>query len=128
VSTDSLNRRILVVDDNPSIHDDFRSILQFETGLEAFGLARSALFGGSIPVPSHEPFQVDCVDQGQAALTAMETARSEDRPYAVAFVDMRMPPGWDGLETIEHIWKADSRLQVVVCTAYSDQPWDDEIA
>ncbi len=125
MSTGSLNRRVLVVDDNPSIHDDFRSILQSETGLEAFGLARSALFGGSIPVPSHEPFQVDCVDQGQAALTAMETARSEDRPYAVAFVDMRMPPGWDGLETIEHLWKADSRLQVVVCTAYSDQPWEE---
>jgi diguanylate cyclase (GGDEF)-like protein len=125
VSTDSLNRRILVVDDNPSIHEDFRSILQFETGSETFELARSALFGGLIPLPSHEPFEVDCVDQGQAALTAMEAARSEDRPYAVAFVDMRMPPGWDGLETIEQLWKADSRLQVVICTAYSDQPWDE---
>jgi diguanylate cyclase (GGDEF)-like protein len=125
VSTDSLNRRILVVDDNPSIHDDFRRILQFETELKTLELARSTLFGESIRLPSHEPFEVDCVDQGQAALTAMEAARSEDRPYAVAFVDMRMPPGWDGLETIEHLWKADSRLQVVICTAYSDQPWDE---
>ena len=125
MSTDSLNRRILVVDDNPSIHDDFRRILQFETELKTVELARSALFGESIPVPSHEPFQVDCVDQGQAALAAMETARSEDRPYAVAFVDMRMLPGWDGLETIEQLWKADSRLQVVICTAYSDQSWDE---
>ncbi|MGQ0556222.1 MAG: response regulator transcription factor [Nitrospiraceae bacterium] len=93
--------------------------------MEAFELARSVLFGGSIPVPSHEPFEVDYLDRGQAALTAMEAARSKDRPYAVAFVDMRMSPGWDGLETIEHLWKADSRLQVVICTAYSDQPWDE---
>lgn len=55
----------------------------------------------------------------------MEAARNEDLPYAVAFVDMRMPPGWDGLETIEQLWKADSRLQVVMYTAYSDQPWDE---
>jgi diguanylate cyclase (GGDEF)-like protein len=125
VSTDSLNRRVLVVDDNTSIHHDFRRILQSETEWETLERARSALFGESIPVPSHEPFEVDCVDQGQAALTVMETARSENRPYALAFVDMRMPPGWDGLETIEHLWQADARLQVVLCTAYSDQPWDE---
>lgn len=125
MSTDSLNRRVLVVDDNTSIHHDFRRILQSETEWETLERARSALFGESIPVPSHEPFEVDCVDQGQAALTVMETARSENRPYALAFVDMRMPPGWDGLETIEHLWQADARLQVVLCTAYSDQPWDE---
>ena len=125
MSTDSLNRRVLVVDDNTSIHHDFRRILQSETEWETLERARSALFGELIPVPSHEPFEVDCVDQGQAALTAMETARSENRPYALAFVDMRMPPGWDGLETIEHLWQADARLQIVICTAFSDQPWDE---
>jgi diguanylate cyclase (GGDEF)-like protein len=125
VSTDSLNRRVLVVDDNTSIHHDFRRILQSETEWETLERARSALFGESFPVPSHEPFEVDCVDQGQAALSAMETARSENRPYALAFVDMRMPPGWDGLETIEYLWQADAGLQIVICTAYSDQPWDE---
>ena len=55
----------------------------------------------------------------------VQLARNEGRPYAVAFVDMRMPPGWDGLETIEHLWEADAELQVVICTAYSDQPWDE---
>lgn len=123
--TDSLNRRVLVVDDNTSIHHDFLRILQSETEWQTLERARSALFGESIPVPSHEPFEVDCVDQGQAALIAIETARSENRPYALAFVDMRMPSGWDGLETIEHLWQADARLQIVICTAYSDQPWDE---
>lgn len=123
MSTDSLNRRILVVDDNPSIHDDFRSILQFDTESEALERARSALFGDASLIQAHEPFQVDCADQGQVALDLVQAANNAGRPYAVAFVDMRMPPGWDGLETIEQLWKVDAGLQVVVCTAYSDQPW-----
>jgi diguanylate cyclase (GGDEF)-like protein len=125
VATDDTNRRILVVDDNPSIHNDFRRILQIEPEWEPLERARSTLFDEVNRLPSHEPFDVDCIDQGQAAVAMVQTACKEGRPYAVAFVDMRMPPGWDGLETIEHLWKADARLQVVICTAYSDQPWDE---
>ncbi|HVY71354.1 MAG TPA: response regulator, partial [Verrucomicrobiae bacterium] len=50
-------------------------------------------------------------------------AAAQDRPYAMAFIDVRMPPGWDGVETIEQIWKTNPDLQVVVCTAYSDYSW-----
>lgn len=125
MAMDDTNRRILVLDDNLSIHNDFRRILQIEPEWETLELARSALFDEAIRLPSHEPFDVDCVDQGEAALAMVQTACKEGRPYAVAFVDMRMPTGWDGLETIEHLWKVDDRLQVVICTAYSDQPWDE---
>jgi signal transduction histidine kinase len=55
----------------------------------------------------------------------VQMARNESRPYAVAFVDMRMPPGWDGLETIEHLWEVDAELQVVICSAYTDHSWED---
>ncbi|MEK6586076.1 MAG: diguanylate cyclase [Nitrospirota bacterium] len=123
MSTDSLNQRILVVDDNPSIHDDFRRILQLDTESEDLERACSALFGDARLIQAHEPFQVDCADQGQVALDLVQAANNAGRPYAVAFVDMRMPPGWDGLETIEQLWKVDAGLQVVICTAYSDQPW-----
>ncbi|GEM_PF-5817682 len=50
-------------------------------------------------------------------------ALSTSSPYKVAFVDMRMPPGIDGLDTIEQIWDIDPRLQIVICTAYSDHSW-----
>ncbi len=122
---DLLNRRVLVVDDNSSIHHDFLKTLRLEMDQDALEQARSALFGESNPLRSHEPFEVDCVSQGQVAVTFVQTAKKEGRPYAVAFVDMRMPPGWDGLETIEYLWEADPGLQVVICTAYSDQPWDE---
>ena len=61
--------------------------------------------------------------QGQEALDKIKQAIAEGRPYAVAFVDVRMPPGWDGIETIERLWVIAPLLQVVVCTAYSDYSW-----
>jgi two-component system NtrC family sensor kinase len=57
----------------------------------------------------------------------VQEAMNADRPYAVAFVDMRMPPGWDGVETVEHLWQEDPELQVVICTAFSDHAWEDVI-
>ena len=119
------NRRVLVVDDNSSIHHDFLKILQLESKQDVLEQARSTLFGESTPRMTQEPFEVDCASQGQGALTLVQMAKNEGRPYAVAFVDMRMPPGWDGLETIEHLWAVDPQLQIVICTAYSDQPWDE---
>ena len=122
---DDANRRVLVVDDNLSIHHDFKRILRQESEPKGLDDARLALFGESTPIDPHEPFEVDCADQGRAALALVEAAGHVGRPYAVAFVDMRMPPGWDGLETVEHLWKVDARLQVVICSAYSDQPWEE---
>ena len=119
------NRRILVVDDSSSIHHDFKKILQLDLESEALDQARSALFDDTRSVQLRETFDVDCVDQGRTALDRVEAACKAGCPYAVAFIDMRMPSGWDGLETIEQLWKVDPELQVVICTAYSDQPWDE---
>ena len=119
------NRRVLVIDDNQAIHKDFRKILQTKAGNEDFDQARAALFGDPPPLEALERFDLDCADQGQAGLTLVQLARNEGRPYAVAFVDMRMPPGWDGLETIERLWEVDAELQVVICTAFSDRPWEE---
>jgi signal transduction histidine kinase/AmiR/NasT family two-component response regulator len=45
----------------------------------------------------------------------------------MAFVDVRMPPGWDGVETTAKIWEKYPDLQVVICTAYSDYSWKDMV-
>lgn len=119
------NRRILVIDDNPSIHDDFRKILSPAIEGEAMYSARAALFGDAPTMPIRVPFEIDSTDQGQKGLGLVDSAQREGRPYALAFVDMRMPPGWDGLETIEHLWYSQPDLEIVICTAYTDHPWDD---
>lgn len=121
-----VNRRILVVDDNPSIHQDFRKILvpDAPTSLDVDAEA-AALFGSAAPASQASGFTVDVAHQGQEALEMIRRARAEQRPYALAFVDMRMPPGWDGLTTITHIWEVDPEIQTVICTAYSDRSWDE---
>lgn len=127
-ATDShQNRRILIIDDNVSIHDDFRKILQAESEANILDEARISLFGGRPLIQGLVRFELDYADQGQAALALVQMACQEERPYAVAFVDMRMPPGWDGLETIEYLWEVDPEIQTVICTAYTDHSWDDII-
>ncbi|MFZ3013801.1 MAG: histidine kinase dimerization/phospho-acceptor domain-containing protein, partial [Nitrospira sp.] len=121
------NRRVLVIDDNRSIHEDFRKILQPGTETQRLDEARALLFGGDSFQKALVRFELDYADQGQAALALVQMACREERPYAVAFVDMRMPPGWDGLETIERMWEADPEIQTIICTAYTDHSWDDII-
>ncbi|MGH8329449.1 MAG: diguanylate cyclase domain-containing protein, partial [Pseudomonas sp.] len=118
------NRRILIIDDTPSIHEDFRKILGPEIECEqTLAGAEEALFG-TVQL-DRLTFQLDSAYQGQEALELVTRALAEGRPYAMAFTDMRMPPGWDGLETIEQLWKADPHLQIALCTAYSDYTWED---
>ncbi|MGG7648824.1 diguanylate cyclase (GGDEF) domain-containing protein [Pseudomonas frederiksbergensis] len=118
------NRRILVIDDTPSIHEDFRKILGPEADDEkTLAGTEEALFG-TVQL-DRLTFQLDSAYQGQEALELVTRARAEGRPYAMAFTDMRMPPGWDGLETIEQLWKADPHLQIALCTAFSDYTWED---
>jgi signal transduction histidine kinase len=115
------NRRILLIDDNESIHQDFRKILNPTTPGKA-GLASVAaeLFGNASGSNLEAPFEIDSAFQGKEGLDLVIRARDDQRPYAMAFVDLRMPPGWDGIETITRIWAEDPHLQVVICTAYSD--------
>jgi signal transduction histidine kinase len=119
------NRRILVIDDNVSIHEDFRKILAPAKDSDSLDQARAALFGEALTLPPQEHYELDFTSQGREGFGLIEAAQREGHPYAMAFVDMRMPPGWDGLETIEHIWYVDPDLEIVICTAYSDHSWED---
>ncbi|MEO8350673.1 MAG: response regulator, partial [Chthoniobacteraceae bacterium] len=121
------NHRILIIDDNPAIHEDFRKVLNpksspLEDELEA---EEASLFGDAPGASVALNFQIDSAFQGQEGLEKVRAATAAGLPYAVAFVDVRMPPGWDGIETITHIWKEFPDLQVVICTAYSDYSWDE---
>nr|WP_232374337.1 GGDEF and EAL domain-containing protein [Pseudomonas chlororaphis] len=115
------NRRILIVDDTPEIHQDFRKILGPQDK-EHLSSIETSLFGSHQAPGQH--FQLDSAYQGQEAVELVKRAQAEGRPYALAFLDLRMPPGWDGLQTIEHLWKIDPHLQIALCTAFSDYSWE----
>jgi len=122
------NNRILLVDDNPAIHTDFKKILrqQGTNRGEALDSAEAILFGkekrGQAEI---EDFAIDSATQGRDGLEMVKAALELEQPYATAFVDVRMPPGWDGIETVARMWEVQPDLQVVICTAYSDYSWED---
>jgi CheY-like chemotaxis protein len=118
--------RILVVDDTASIHRDYQHILappRADPG-ERF---EEQLFGRKRPAARAKSprFYVGSAYQGRHALDMVEESLRAGAPYALAFVDVRMPPGWDGIETVCRIWAVHPDLEVVIATAYSDRSLDD---
>ncbi|MBL8751246.1 MAG: response regulator [Planctomycetes bacterium] len=125
---DAMNRRILVIDDNPAIHADFRKILTPTPIASDDLLATEAeLFGTPQTADERVRFDLVTASQGQEGCELVKTAAAEGRPFAMAFVDMRMPPGWDGLETIQRIWAAVPEIEIVICTAFSDYSWEETV-
>ncbi|MEO5958054.1 MAG: response regulator, partial [Opitutaceae bacterium] len=128
--TGARNNRVLVIDDNPAIHADVRKILcpQVSKAAEAVDALEAELLGNAAPRRPRANFSVDDAHQGREGLALVQRAMAEGRPYAMAFVDVRMPPGWDGVETTAELWKVAPDLQIVICTAYSDYSWDEMLA
>ena len=117
------NLRVLLVDDMPSIHADFRKILAPVAVATDLDADEALLFGKPTAAVS-VGFEMDSAYRGGVeALEKVRAAQLAGLPYAMAFIDMRMPPGWDGVETVEQLWLADPRLQIVFCTAFSDYSW-----
>jgi len=121
---------ILIIDDNQEIHKDFIKILTRNpnVGRKELSELESQIFGTEQVVKDTLPlFKIDTASQGQEGVEKIIKAKQEGRSYALAFVDVRMPPGWDGVETIKHIWEIDPDMQIVICTAYSDYTWEETI-
>lgn len=123
-------RRILIVDDSAAIHEDIRRVLGGDrvdySAVE--DLERKLFAADDEPKPSGPPMELDSAYQGEEGAAMLREAVATGRPYALAFVDMRMPPGWDGIRTITELWRWDPNVQVVICTAYSDHSWAEIVA
>ena len=90
------NRRILVIDDDTRIHEDFRKILGEKSEPTEFDEIEAKLFSDDAVISANISYELDSAYQGEEGFKQVVKARDEGRPYAMAFVDMRMPPGWDG--------------------------------
>ncbi|HEX8915149.1 MAG TPA: response regulator [Humisphaera sp.] len=116
--------RILIVDDNPEIHADFRKVLGTgDPGGGDLAALEADLFGGggaAATTATAPAFEIDSALQGKDALEMVRGAVTTGRPYTLAFVDVRMPPGWDGVETVRRIREVTAAMSFVICTAYSD--------
>lgn len=125
-------RRILIADDNKDIHDDIKYILETSSvssdEYQEAKLLKKELFGEKDTDQGETVIDIKyCIDdayQGNEAVEMVRMARESGDPYSLVFMDVRMPPGIDGIETIESIWEIDPDVGVVICTAYSDYTWD----
>lgn len=121
--------RIMIIDDNPDIHRDFIKILTAKKETPKLDDLEAEIFEKSnnqeeslFPL-----FKIDTASQGQEGVQRIKEGLEVNNPYALAFVDIRMPPGWDGIETIKYIWALDPNIQIVICTAFSDYTWEETI-
>ncbi len=121
---DELNTRILVIDDEIEVRDSISLILApsslRDNQIQHFA---SDLFDDApasfTTAYERVEFTVDQAANGAAGVELVRAAASANRPYAAAFVDIRMP-GWDGLETVQHIRRFDLSVEVIFLTAYCD--------
>lgn len=117
------NRRVLIVDDMESIHKDIRAILTYSNADDRFDTLAWEVLGTRSDHTASIEYEIDSAYQGQDGLELVMKALDENRPYALAIVDVRMPPGWDGVETVRRIREVDPQIQIAICTAYSDYSW-----
>ncbi len=122
-------KRILIIDDSEAIHHDFRRLLcpERRSSSKELDLMEEALFGETrapVEAPPELDFEVDSAFQGEEGLRKVRQAQASGRPYDLAFLDYRMPPGWNGVETLRHLREVAPALPVVLCSAYSDYSWE----
>jgi CheY-like chemotaxis protein len=126
------DRRILIIDDQSSIHEVFRTVLlrpALNTGV--LNDLESELFLGTSAIGNDETSAesashvVEFAHQGEEGFLKLQTALKRGEHFDLAFVDMQMPPGWNGIETIRQLWTLMPSLPVAVCTAYSEYSWGD---
>ena len=122
-------RRVLVIDDTQAIHADYRKILAPKQTAPAELESLAADLFGAAPEISRsrrrDPVRIAFAQQGEEGVELCRRAVQQGERFSLAFVDMRMPPGWDGLRTIAELWKVDPRLEVVLCSAYSDHSYEE---
>lgn len=122
--------RIIIIDDNPNIHHDVIKVLTPKQYSEQFVQLDKALFGKKESALNDNrlpEFHFATALQGKEGVEKIKAAFEQGTPFALAFVDVRMPPGWDGIKTIKRIWKIDPEIQIVICTAHSDYSWGETI-
>jgi len=122
--------RVLVADDEAGVRDAYRQILSdadMSSETAMFHNLRERLFSKSVQdqlargaSPSDTTFTPVFCEGAEAAVAAVREALAADDPFAVAFLDMRMPPGPDGVWAASRIRELDPAIEIVVCTAYSD--------
>ncbi|MBF0376193.1 MAG: response regulator [Desulfamplus sp.] len=123
------NKRVLIIDDDEGIRETYQAIFtpEQESEIDEKGIA---LFGGKSSKPKFKKkiyYQISVAENGNQGIELVKKSLAENRPFAVAFIDMKMP-GINGSETSKQIWDIDPKIRIVIVTAYSEYTPDDIIS
>jgi len=120
------NTRILIIDDDKNIWKSYQSILN-KTQAKSSDVNRLEdllLQGSTEPkkasTQNNSSYDLSFAQQGEEGFLTLKTAHAQGKPFSLAFVDIRMPPGWDGVKTARAIRDIDSEIEIVIVTAYAD--------
>ena len=120
------NRRILVIDDDPEIREIYQKIIAPAKGTsENYRAQISQLL--SLDDNEKQKFTLEIASQGQEGFSLVQKGLAEDKPFALAFIDIRMPPGWGGISTATRIREIDPNIEIVIVTAFSDRSLEEII-
>ena len=128
-SAEFFNNRIIVIDDDSGIRETYRNILTPDS-MDGYLAEGVALFGelANDDTGKHgnqtPAFELTLADRGEKGVEEVMDAVSRLEPFALAFIDMKMP-GIDGAETAKRIWKLDADIKVVIVTAFSEYEPED---
>ncbi|MBG08430.1 MAG: hypothetical protein CME68_06700 [Halobacteriovoraceae bacterium] len=125
----STKPRILIVDDEPDIQKTIGDILTTDTddGDDLKDLKQSLFGDENEEIGEEIVYDLNYADQGEEAIQLVKKSKEEGNPFSVIFMDIRMPPGIDGIVTSQKIWSIDPRVEIILCSAYSDYTWDQVI-
>jgi len=119
--------RILVIDDEASLHEVYRSILcpaaASAPPQDATQEAQPINAASSRGTDGGLSFVLESATSGPQGLELLQSAIMRNEPYSVAIVDMRMPGRWDGVETVKRLWQVDPELEVVIASECASHPW-----
>jgi two-component system, sensor histidine kinase len=127
LSINNATPRILIADDNTAIHEDIHNLLLGLPQPNVSSSLEEELFGetSSKTKLTSINYVIDDAYQGEEAINKVNDALREGSPYSMIFMDVRMPPGIDGIQAIKSIWKTSPDIEIVICTAFSDYSWED---
>ena len=128
-----INTSVLVIDDEEMVRDNIEEILvpRIKSN-DLVNNAANILFDEEespieIRASNIPKFTVDKASNGAEGLEMVLKSVEIVKPYAVIFLDMRMP-GWDGLETAIKIREIESKAEIIFVTAYSDTSIEDIVS
>ena len=116
-----MNRRIIIIDDDEEIWESYRSVLVINRTPSASSRMMTELLSTEA---AEDPFQVDFdlayAQQGETGFRMVKDSIAKGKPFSIAFIDIRMPPGWGGVDTARAIRQIDENIEIVIVTAFSD--------